>query len=56
MAPASSNIPTPSHCDVDSDAKYAAMRALVTARERVGRYLTEDETRVIIREAWAFGD
>ena len=42
--------------DVDSDAKYAAMRALVTARERVGRYLTEDETRVIIREAWAFGD
>jgi len=39
--------------DLDADAQYAAMRALVTARERAGRYLTEDETRAIVSEALA---
>jgi hypothetical protein len=37
--------------DLDVDAKYAAMRALVTARERAERYLTDDEMRAIVCEA-----
>jgi predicted metal-dependent enzyme (double-stranded beta helix superfamily) len=41
---------------VDDDSKYAAMRALVMARERAGRYLTESEIRAVVSEVVSVPD
>jgi hypothetical protein len=38
--------------DLDDATKYAAMRALVARRERVGRYLADDEARRVVTDAW----
>ena len=44
---------TDSGLELDDAVKYTGMRALVDARSRAGRYLTEDEMRAITRDALA---
>jgi predicted metal-dependent enzyme (double-stranded beta helix superfamily) len=42
--------------DLDDSVKYDAMRALVTARERARRYLTNTEMRAVTRDALGLRD